>query len=82
MAQVTNISATTTSLTTTVQNYRSRARFRYLPDGKHEHSLVNIRGGATATDTLRYFISARWKKQQVLNAEEVGSIADSASEAI
>jgi protein-serine/threonine kinase len=56
-------------------NSRQKAPFRVLPDGKHEHHLVDVRTEVTVSDTLRNFIKAIWQKQQDQNAEKVGRVA-------
>ncbi len=58
------------------ENFRQKASFRVLPDGKHEHHLINLRTEVTASDTLRNFIKAVWQKQQAHNVEKVGRVAD------
>ena len=57
------------------ENFRQKASFRVLPDGKHEHHLINLRTEVTASDTLRNFIKAIWQKQQDQNAQKVGRVA-------
>lgn len=63
------------------ENSRQKAPFGVLPDGKHEHHLVDVRTEVTVSDTLRNFIKAIWQKQQDQNAEKVGSVADSSVKA-
>lgn len=58
------------------ENSRQKALFRVLPDGKHEHHLIDMRTNVTVSDTLRNFIKTIWQKQQDHNAEKVGHVAD------
>ena len=58
------------------ENSRKKASFRVLPDGKHEHHLINLRTEVTVSDALRIFIKAIWQKQQDHNVEKVGRGAD------
>jgi protein-serine/threonine kinase len=65
MAQVTNGPNPTAPQITETESYRRRkVRFGILPDGKHEHSLVNIRTEITIAETLRNLIREKWKKRQ------------------
>ncbi|KAL5313331.1 hypothetical protein ACEPPN_019064 [Leptodophora sp. 'Broadleaf-Isolate-01'] len=52
------------------ENSRQKASFRVLPDGTHEHHLINLRTEVTVSDTLRNFIKAIWQKQQDHNVEK------------
>lgn len=82
MAQVTIGQRYTAPQTNEDENHGRNARFTILPGGKHEHNLADMRIEVTISDTLRNLIKAKWKKEQVQNAEEVGRIADSSAEAI
>lgn len=59
------------------KNSRGKAPFRVLPDGQHEHHLVDVRTEATVSDFLRNSIKAIWQKQQDQNAEKVGRVTNS-----
>jgi protein-serine/threonine kinase len=58
------------------ENFPQKASCRVLPEGKHEHHLINLRTEVTVSDTLRNFIKAIWQKQQDHNVEKVGRGAD------
>ena len=45
------------------ENFRQKASFRVLPDGKHEHHLISLQTEVTVSDTLRNIIKTIWKKQ-------------------
>jgi hypothetical protein len=73
MAQVTKGQRCTAAQIAATRNYRRhKVRFEILPDGEHEHNLVNIRTEATVADTLRSLIKGKWKKRQTPHVEEVG----------
>jgi hypothetical protein len=78
MAQVTN---STVPQAGEDENSRRKASFTILPDGKHEHNLVDVRTEVTVSDTLRNLIKGKWQKQQDQNVEEVGCIAYSSAKA-
>jgi len=48
------------------ENFRQKASFRDLPDGRHEHHPINLRTGVTVSDIWRNFIKAECYKLNLL----------------
>jgi hypothetical protein len=78
MAQVTN---STTHQTGKDEAPRRKARFRILPDGKHEHNLVDVGCELRSQYPTPYttLLRASGRSNKTQNVEEVGRNADSSA---